>query len=340
MKFCCSCCFNDKGLSEQIIPTFSEKIGKCDYCGTDNDNLIKPSRLRDNFDLLINVYERDDDGKTLIEWFKEDWGMFSHRGMDHANACMLLADILDDGDIVRRNYSPSKLSQPDQLDLWDAFKKELMYENRFFPKLKMDEGQLSRLLNNLSIEPKELSNIWYRARVQRTKEQYLPAQMGAPPKELASQGRANPVGIPYLYIASTLNTAVSEIRPHTGELVSVAKVTIDYALKLIDLRNPRDTVSPFYFDEEKKIAQMRGDIEFLVQLGKELSRPVLPHAAAIDYLPTQYICEFIKNCTYDGVIYKSSVGEGINLALFDSTVAKIGNIESCNVSNVIVEVES
>ncbi len=164
--------------------------------------------------------------------------------------------------------------------------------------------------------------------------------MGAPPKELASQGRANPVGIPYLYLASTADTAVSEIRPHTGESASVADFTIPNSLGVIDLRNPRNTVSPFILNEEKKIASLRGDIEFLVHLGKELTRPILPHVAAIDYLPSQYLCEFIKKCKYHGVIYKSSVGEGVNLALFEPNLAQVGNVEQYRVSKVSVQIEN
>lgn len=39
-------------------------------------------------------------------------------------------------------------------------------------------------------------------------------------------------------------------------------------------------------------------------------RPVVPQAAAIDYTPSQYLCEFIKKCGYNGVVYLSSVIEG------------------------------
>ena len=37
----------------------------------------------------------------------------------------------------------------------------------------------------------------------------------------------------------------------------------------------------------------------------------MPHGAPIDYVPSQYLCEFIKNCEYHGVVYSSSVGDGI-----------------------------
>ena len=64
---------------------------------------------------------------------------------------------------------------------------------------------------------------------------------------------------------------------------------------------------------------------------------MLPTSAAIDYIPSQYLCEFIKKCGYHGVIYGSSVGEGINLALFQPKNATANNIKDFIVSNVSVE---
>jgi hypothetical protein len=337
---CCASCIDDPGLREKIIPAFSNQSGTCSYCKTENELLIDPLSLRNYFEVLISIYSHDENGKTLIEWLKEDWNMFSHPRMDLANSKMLLSDILDDGDIVREKFSPIDIGQPDRLNLWEEFKNELMYENRFFPAQKMEEDLLKDLLTHLVINPIKVSTLWFRARMQRASEPFSIDQMGAPPKELSSQGRANPAGIPYLYLASTYETAVSEIRPHTGEFVSVADYQFQDVLEIIDLRDPRSTVSPFLLSDEKKIASLRGDIGFLVQLGKELTRPVLPHAAAIDYIPSQYLCEFIKKCGYQGVIYKSSVGHGTNLALFDPKLAVGGSVIRYQVSRVSVDVET
>jgi hypothetical protein len=146
--------------------------------------------------------------------------------------------------------------------------------------------------------------------------------MGAPPRRAVGHGRANPAGIPYLYLGSTPETALSETRPHTGEKASVAEFTIPANLTLLDLRNPRELVSPFEIGDEDQIGMLRSDIDFLERLGQELTRPILPQGALIDYVPSQYLCEFIKKCGYAGVIYRSSVSEGINLALFDPAQAK------------------
>lgn len=162
--------------------------------------------------------------------------------------------------------------------------------------------------------------------------------MGAPPKRIASHGRANPAGIPYLYLGSTEVTAVSEIRPHTGELACVAEFKVPPDLKLVDLRRPRRMVSPFLLGDAQDICRMRSDVPFLERLGQELTRPVVPQSAAIDYTPSQYLCEFIKKCGYHGVLYRSSVSEGINLALFRPSLATFGGISEYQVSCVTVAI--
>jgi hypothetical protein len=340
-KLCCASCVGDRGLRKEIVPIFSITTGACDYCGTENEHLIKPLDLRNYFEILTNIYSPSESGKTLVEWFKEDWAMFTHPAMDVAHAKELLSDILDDGDIVRSSFSPSSLCYTGRLDIWGKLKDELMHRNRFFPQTNINEDErLESLLDHLLLDPEEISDKWYRARIQDSKEPYPIEEMCAPPKRLASQGRANPAGIPYLYLASTPDTAVSEIRPHTGELVSVADFCLSKELKIIDLRNPKHTVSPFLLGDENEIALLRGDIEFLVYLGNELTRPVLPHAAAIDYIPSQYICEFIKKCGHQGVMYESAVGPGINIAIFDPSLATPGRVDTYYVSKVSVDVEN
>lgn len=87
--------------------------------------------------------------------------------------------------------------------------------------------------------------------------------MGAPPKRLVSHGRANPTGIPYLYLGSKPDTALSEIRPHTGDRACVAEFTLKDNLILIDLSNPRETVSPFLLTDPGEMGKMLADIPFL-----------------------------------------------------------------------------
>jgi len=87
------------------------------------------------------------------------------------------------------------------------------------------------------------------------------------------------------------------------------------------------------------IGRMRNDLPFLERLGNELTRPVIPQSAAIDYTPSQYLCEFIKKCGYQGVIYRSSVSDVMNLALFDPSLAPCGTVAQYRVVRVAGEIE-
>ncbi|QNP48671.1 RES family NAD+ phosphorylase [Diaphorobacter aerolatus] len=334
-RFCCPECFDDRALRDQLFPSLDPSHGTCDFCGTTETQLVEPSRLANYFELLINVYEPSDDGGSLVEWMKDDWLLFSHQRMDVAHAKELLGEILDDGQIVRRGFVPSASYISEGLAQWDKLRDEMMYGNRWFLNVAIDEERLRRLLEMLIA--KNLPEQWYRARIRIDEEAFPIAQMGAPPKRRSSHGRANPAGIPYLYLGSLPETAVAEIRPHTGESACVADFRIPQ-IQAVDLRNPRKLVSPFILTDASEIGQLRADLPFLERLGNELTRPVQPAGAAIDYIPSQYLCEFIKKSGFDGVVYRSSVSDGINLALFNPAQAVGGDVMLYNVTKVSVHV--
>lgn len=334
---CCARCFNDAYLSDQAVPARATKTGTCPQCDTAAIELVDAHLLKDNFEMVAGIYEPATVGQPLIDWFQEDWALFDPNHIDSSRATLLLADILDDPEIIRRKLVPSDLSRTDTLSKWHQVRMELKHQNRFFPKTEFDLDRIEQLLSHLQISMSDLPSAWHRARIQDQRSPFKASAMGAPPKDRATHGRANPAGIPYLYLASDAQTAVSEIRPHPGEVACVAGFSVTENLSLADLREPRRSVSPFSLSSESEVAQMRGDIGFLEYFGDELTRPVIPQAAAIDYIPSQFLCEFIKNCGYDGVVYRSSVGPGMNIALFDPSLASIGDIRSFTVQRVTVE---
>lgn len=319
--FCCPECFDDYALRNQIFPVLDSSLGKCDFCGTEDTQLLEPKKLSAYFWLLANAYEPNSDGKLLVEWMKDDWQLFSHPRMDIAHSKELLGEILDDGEIVRHSFIPSSSYTIGELVQWDNLRDELMYGNRWFLDHAIDQDRLRQLLDMLMGQ--NLPQKWYRARICPNRTIFPIEDMGAPPKRQSSSGRANPAGIPYLYLGSCSETAIAEIRPHTGDYVCIADFSVS-DIKAVDLRNPRKLVSPFILSDASEISQLRADLPFLERLGEELTRPVQPSEAAIDYIPSQYLCEFIKKSGFDGVIYRSSVSHGINLALFNPAKATGG----------------
>lgn len=332
---CCSACFGDHQIHSGIFDRVGLNYGDCSFCGTKNVTLESPLALKDSFfEPLISGYFEDASGKLLVEWFKEDWGLFKHQVMDIPRTQQLLAEILDDGDIVRRKFQPIvDDTKPTSLQIWAELRDELRYKNRFFPTSNLDFNALEKLFGSLQVKL-SLETNWFRARIQPDGIVFNVENMGAPPHKLSSFGRANPAGIPYLYLASDEITAISEVRPHTGEKAAVARFNIDKELTVVDLRDPREAISPFMFLDN--LLSIRGDVFFLDQLGIELSQPIPPNYAAIDYTPTQYLCEFIKKSGYDGVMYRSAIGTGSNLALFNPEDGYFSNIQTHTILSVTV----
>jgi len=312
---CCPNCFDDSFLSLHV-PQISESLGTCDFCSRTNVPLIRPSQLRDEFEAVVSIYATSDENcsEPLLSWLRTDWGMFNL--LSSATANMLLTLILDDADIAERRLLPIELPNASATIHWATFKEEIMWRNRFFFRQQLDLERLKGLFNAyLEVDTSELNERLFRARVLIDDEILSLKDMGKPPAKLTKNGRANPLGIPYLYTASSPDTAIAELRPHPGDRVVVALFEIDTSLRLLNLKHPRKTISPFLIDESE-LSSFRQELAFLCKLEEELSKPVLPRVADLEYLPTQYLCEFIKMCGFDGVIFQSSISDGFNVALF------------------------
>ncbi len=316
---CCSNCINDAFLAT-VIERESGLNGKCDFCNSEDMSLVDPVFLNDYFQQVLDLYEKSDDGKNIAYLLKNDWILFDSINIEVSNKLLeaIFDTNFDDKYISKQNDETKILN-------WQEFKAELKHDNRYFPTKAPSYEHLKGLLQFIILQGEAIPVFLYRSRVN---EDALPIdinEMGKPPKKISTAGRANPVGIPYLYTASNIKTAIAEIRPHKGDSITVAKFKRTEPLILADLRNPRQSISPFNLDENA-LNQVFIDLEYLCHLGEELSKPILPRDAHLEYLSSQYLCELIKHCGFDGVIYKSSVGDGDNYAIFSDK--KLKAIES------------
>ncbi len=312
---CCGNCFNDEKITK-FISTGGDKNINCSFCQKKDTNCIAPKYLTHLFQPFTELYEEsvDNTGKTLWELLTKDWLLFNSLSPEKRKN--LLLSILPDYKLDERLFLPRGYVD-EQIKKWATFTNELKFINRYFYLNSPDENPLKRMFSYL-IREISLPTSFYRARISDDSKHIPIKKMEKPPKDKVGNGRANPIGISYLYTASDYETAIAEIRPHVGDYVCVGEFAISKSFKFIDIRNPRETISPFdVIEREGLLEDVIDNIEYLNKLGKELSKPVIPRDANLEYLSSQYICELIKHKNYDGVIYKSSVGDGDNYAIFD-----------------------
>ena len=78
----------------------------------------------------------------------------------------------------------------------------------------------------------------------------FPPERMKPRRDRAREGRANPQGIPYLYLSTRKETALSEVRPWLRSLISIGQFKIVRQLTIVDFssderpRRGRDFVIP------------------------------------------------------------------------------------------------
>lgn len=335
--YCCANCFGDSFLDNHI-PKISKQTGTCSFCSATSTALVKPTELLDYFQSVCSIYTEWNgaDAKPLVTWFQEDWQIFS--SLDLVKAQTLLGEILNDGEIVRKKHFPQFVIALPAVEKWASFRSEIMWRNRFFFRHELDLDRLKTLFHRyLETDASEFGDQLYRARIQTDGSAIPLNKMGCPHAVDAKNGRANPVGIPYLYAASTPETAIAETRPHPGDLLSVAQFNVILPLRLLNLMHPRKTISPLAVEDEDELYALRHDLAFLCHLESELSKPILPRVADLEYLPTQYLCEFIKNCGYDGVVFKSSISNGANVALFDDSKVRAEVLTEYEVTKLYYE---
>ena len=78
---------------------------------------------------------------------------------------------------------------------------------------------------------------------------------------------------------------------------------------------------------------------FLTLLGSELSKPIIPREANLEYLPSQYLCELLKKIGFHGIVYKSSVADGSNYVIFNDRKLKAVTTYQYKITDIKTESE-
>jgi len=258
------------------------------------DDLLKEDKYFDELDgdfSVINVY--DDNGISI------------YAGYYNGQQNMLLQGI---------KKNPSR----DILEIENEIKTKNYH---FF------ESHLSDLLDNyqdsfsIDVDPRE---VLFRARIGVSSVRYAygdwgedisfykPFQdkdIGSVPVIKAEAGRANRVGVSYLYCATDEYTAISEIRPHPGDVVSLGSFRARKTLKVFDLTGPNLLN---YYSTDSELENLRDYAAIAYFFNKST-----PPSIEGRYLVTQLIAEGIRRKGFDGIFFISTVGTGKNYVFFN-----------------------
>lgn len=152
-----------------------------------------------------------------------------------------------------------------------------------------------------------------------------------PLRHCASDGRANARGIPCLYLSCEKETAIAEVRPWMGSLVSVGQFRVTRQPKIIDCAQDYDKL-PLYLEEPDSAERTRA---VWANIDRAFSEPMTRADDSADYVPTQIIAELFKREGFDGIGYRSRLGGGgFNVALFNLDDADLVNCGLYGIKNI------
>lgn len=152
--------------------------------------------------------------------------------------------------------------------------------------------------------------------------------------EKIGPGRANVSRKPVFYAATAELTAIKEIRPWIGSLISVGYFETVRPLRLVNLVDaylgPRRGLIFSLNRHRSRLNKEKAEQYAWHFIGDAFSRPVTLDDDPKGYLPTQILAELFKSAELDGIAYHSSVetkkegtdenddSPGFNIVLFNS----------------------
>ena len=313
----CEACFKDEELRKEVQN--EGVIGVCDVCGN-NGLVVDLSHFIDFFTDIFRLFKKSDESQfTILQILQDTWGLFTK--VEYGEK--ILNEILigfDPGYSLSDTVVYADFLQ-NRIDIWEKTKKQLKEQYRFF--VDYDEFNQTNYIES-TVTIKKGTNL-YRARVTDSGMSKFPSnKMGCPPMDKTKAGRANPVGIPYLYLCRDINTTLYEVRAGFLDKVSVGRFKVQRDINLVDF----DFDFPFYTSYADVGFDQWCDLivkyEVLKEIRKDLSRPLTRYDTELEYVPTQWICEYCKKIVEaDGISFASSLDKkGVNYVIFNQSDAK------------------
>jgi hypothetical protein len=216
-------------------------------------------------------------------------------------------------------------------DYWD-FAHEITREQRYIRSEKanafLDEvaatspSRIRELKKDVILWRAQLGHGWrHESQIDEEVPGAFPEERMKPLPDRAREGRVNAKGVPCLYLATTEDTAIAEVRPAVGSYVSTAQFEVTRDLKIMDCSVNAEGMS-LYFEEPSEAEREKAVWNYI---DRAFAEPTQPSEEVAEYVPTQVLAELFRTQGCDGVAYKSSLGKGYNVALFDLSAAELIN---------------
>lgn len=361
MPKCCYRCFKDPWL-KGLIHAHADKLGTCRYCGSQQVALVDLAVLRDPIRNLLSLYTPLSAGDVVLPWedpfdvgeylpdlIQDDWQIFSDALVDSETAIDLMyeidlsgwekdsgEDLVDKGDLYTRR---SNVYHTSPTEAWESFCEDVRHNPGAEPEFRVSvEDELFKAEARIA-----QGTILFRARPgcncgeDGTNEPYVDKHIGAPPNQKARAARLNKQGEVLLYCADQKLTAIGEVRPWRGLVVTVGQFKARRDLRILDLSWYLATPNPFTTEQ----LPYELEITNLVNgFGDDLSRPLERPDDAYGYLPSQKLSQIILAAGFDGVRYRSAMEpNGTNVAFYDPTVLEFTESKLVRVTSVRIDSE-
>lgn len=325
----CKDCFADEELRSEVSSNSTTK-GTCEVCHAFGE-LLDSSEFYGFFDAFLQLFIPSNSDKTVVNIIQEEWHIFQ----DEKVAATLLADVMrvhDYGYSISTTVDYSYDIQ-NRIAIWDRLKTNVKEKSRFFTNIDeiVKYGYLTAG-GALHIGEK-----LYRSRITPAGQKKIKCdKMGCPPKELTIAGRANPIGIPYLYLSDTAKTTYFEVRAVYLDKLSVGTFEVKRELNLVDFVYDVNLFLS-YNDSSVSLKEIIIKKKVIENISADLSKPLRRYDSELEYVPTQLICEYCKNIA-DGISFESSLHKGgRNYVLFDQTVVKCIRVDSHEIIHIDID---
>ncbi len=313
-----ACCFRESEIQSQILSQSGGVKEPCQY----NDNISSEcsdfEEFRDSFIDFFSLFVKTNSsrGIKLISLIESDWNFLNTKLPGKRE---FLNDILRESntDFSYNTRVTYKEEITNCISSWERIKKSLQERRRYFPEYDPDEEGWGHLLNcKIELAP---GTRLYRARINpinKLHEPFPPDEMGAPDRAFASEGRANPKGFPFLYLCRDELTTAYETRALLLDRITVGEFQTTKSLSIVDFCACFD---PFIAESFTGLVEIAKQMLLFRAIAKDMSRPIRRNSNNIEYVPTQYICEYIRHIiNADGVQFTSSIHDfGCNIVLFN-----------------------